>query len=89
MPDGHLRAIEAVIPTSYLRCAVARPAIAALMGRPSSLDLGRSWQRGRPFFLAQQGSSMVEVVAAFLGLCSAGIFLAYAVEAYRNRGTSR
>jgi hypothetical protein len=25
---------------------------------------------------------MVEVVAAFLGLCSAGIFLAHAVEAY-------
>jgi hypothetical protein len=27
-------------------------------------------------------SSMVEVVAAFLGLLSAGIFLAHAVEAY-------
>jgi hypothetical protein len=32
---------------------------------------------------------MVDVVAAFLGLSSAGIFLAYAVEAYRNRETSR
>jgi hypothetical protein len=28
---------------------------------------------------------MVEVVAAFLGLCSAGIFLAHAVEAYSTQ----
>jgi hypothetical protein len=30
-------------------------------------------------------SSMVDVVAALLGLCSAGIFLAHAVEAYSTR----
>jgi len=28
---------------------------------------------------------MIEVVAAILGLCSAGIFLAHAVEAYSTR----
>jgi len=28
---------------------------------------------------------MVAIVAAFLGLCSAGIFLAHAVEAYSTR----
>jgi len=35
--------------------------------------------------LAYRVSSMVEVVAALLGLCSAGIFLAHAVEAYSTR----
>ena len=38
MPDDYLRAIEALI--------------AIILARVSSLDLGRLWQRRRPFFLA-------------------------------------
>ena len=34
------------------------------------------------FFVLSRMSSMVEVVAAFLGLLSASIFLAHALEAY-------
>jgi hypothetical protein len=52
----------------------------------SSLDLGRLRQRKRSFFLAQQDRSMIDVVAAVLGLFSAGIFLAHAVEAAPGEG---
>jgi hypothetical protein len=57
MPDVNLGPIEPLIVIVLARVCGSAPAIAALVG-VSSLDLGRLWQRRRPFFLyAPIGSS--------------------------------